>query len=126
MPSGGYELRQRVNVRKKWWTLCFKLHLVPSLDQGRIDWLGVRFCSTVTMWPPKLSGQEFEWFIRQGGYRTFEERLKEHGYDGAWRTTPDVGQWANFEKELSDLAAVRLEAKLLESLSRVCEEHLAQ
>ena len=124
LPTGGYELRQRVKIQRKWWTICFKVHLVPELDESRANWLGLSFSSTVTIWPPKLSDQESGWFKRQGGYRTFEKRLREHGYDGAWQTTPGVGQWANFEKALPDFTAVRDEAKVLEGLSQACGEDL--
>jgi len=118
MPTSGYELRRRVEIDGKRWTVCFKLHLVSELDAQREDWAGLRLRSTITVWPPDLVEGEQRRIARLGVYRGTQARLKRHGYVGSWTVAPGVGKYADFEKELSGVADLRRESKLLEKLSQ--------
>jgi hypothetical protein len=118
MPTSGYELRKQVQIGKKRWTFCFKLHVVSELDDVLEDWAGIRFRSTVTIWPPsKLKDREEEEITKLGWYAQAKKRVAKYGYKGEWTTMPQVGRWGNFEKELGSVAERRRETRLLEKLA---------
>lgn len=116
MPSGGYELRHKIEVDGDRWTVCLKIHVVSELEDQLENWAGVRFLATVTLWPPKLADRDTKRAPRLGWYRALKEELARRGYRGGWSETPGVGHWANFEKALSTASEVRREATHLERL----------
>jgi len=110
--NAGYELRRIVEVDGSPWAVCLKVHVVPGDGGGRSP---LRFKSSVTVWPPELSRDEEARLARVGWFRRFEQVLQRAGYHGKWSKSPQ-GRWADFWKDLADVADVRREAKRLEKL----------
>jgi hypothetical protein len=117
MPTAGYELRNRIAIEGKRWTVCLKIHVVSELDDALDDWAGVRFLATITVWPPRLDEREERRVLRSGWYHAIKRRIAREGYRGRWRSSSGVGKWAHFEKPLPGVSTVRSEARRLERFS---------
>jgi hypothetical protein len=111
--SAGYELRRVIEVRGSPWTVCFKVHVVPSGGGSRSL---LKFKSSITVWPPELSREEEVRVARGGWFRRIEQALRGAGYHGKWIRSPQ-GRWADFWKDLARVSDVWREARQLESLN---------
>ena len=114
IPTAGYELRRESEVLGKLWTICLKVEVLGEVDpRGRV---GVRFESTITVWPPKLTPRDERRLCALGWYKTLAVKLCGRKYSGRWRKGSH-GKWAMFAKELRTPADVRREAEWLEALA---------
>jgi hypothetical protein len=91
------------------------VHIVPDHESRVGSGRRIRFKSSVTLWPPKLSKQHEKRLASVGWYRAIERAVGAGGYRGKWMPSPS-GTFGDFWKELSGVAAVRREAAWLEGL----------
>jgi hypothetical protein len=109
----GYERRHHLELQGKTGTICLKVHVLGEpADKENADG-GVRFQSTVTIWPPKLTTREEALVARRGWYAAVKRLLRQHGYRGDWTRGQSLGKWGDFTKDLPSLAAVRKETAWL-------------
>ena len=108
----GYELRHRATVAGTQWTICLKIHVVGEAPNGKRRRPGVQLESTVTLWPPKLTRIERARLTKLGWYENVRRVLGKQGYKGDWAHGRS-GTWANFEKQIRSIAALRREATWL-------------
>jgi hypothetical protein len=117
MPTGAYELRRKVTLAGKVWTLCWKLHITSELDESLDDWAGLRFVATITIWPPKADDDKRR-RTPPAWYAAARRTLIAHGFTPSWHRTPGIGEWADFTSSLDETADVHRVARLFERLSR--------
>jgi hypothetical protein len=114
--NAGYELQRTMKVEKSTWTVCLKVHVVPHGALRGRSRHRLRFKSSVTIWPPKLSSEQERRLARLGWYRAIERAIGVRGYRGTWMSCPS-GKFGDFWKDLSGVADVRREATWLGRLS---------
>ncbi len=114
--NAGFELRRVLMLRKKRWTVCFRIHVVPRGDGTRKGGVRLGFKSSVTLWPPRLSKAEENTLKQDGWYAKVHRVLLRVGYHGAWRRSP-WGTFGDFWKQhLAGVAGVQRERGRLERL----------
>jgi hypothetical protein len=110
--NAGYELRRFIKMENSKWSVCFKVHAVPDSSPRAGSSKRVRFKSSVTIWPPKLSAEQEKRLARAGWYRALEKAVDAGGYRGKWMPSLS-GKFGDFWKDLSSVDDVRREATWL-------------
>lgn len=114
--SVGLEARQVISVARTKWTVCYKIHAIPS---GRTE-----YKSSITLWPRAkkrlVSRAEPGWhagLVKSNWYRTCREELCRRGYHGRWSWSPS-GRFGDFWKTLKDFQSLAKEARILDRLRK--------
>ena len=114
--SIGLEARQLITVARTNWTVCYKVHAIPSRR--------TEYKSSITLWPRTkkhlVSRAQLGWhagLVKTNWYRTCRERLRRHGYHGRWRWSP-WGRFGDFWKSLDDFNTLATEARVLDQLRK--------
>jgi hypothetical protein len=110
------EARRVVSVRRTKWTVCYKVHVIPSPR--------ITYKASITLWPRArkrlTSRRELGWhpdLVKGKWYRGCGRELRRHGYRGSWRWSP-FGRFGDYWKVLRDFNSLAREVRLLEHLRR--------
>ncbi len=116
LASAGVEAQRVVSVRRTKWTVCYKVHVIPS---RRIE-----YKASITLWPRARkrlpSRRQPGWhrdLVKRNWYQACGRELRRHGYHGSWLWSP-YGRFGDFWKTLRDLSSLAREVRLLEHLRR--------
>jgi len=114
--SVGVESRRVVSVRGTNWTVCYKVHVIPSRT--------IEYKASITMWPRArktlASRTQPGWhpeLVKSNWYKTCGRELRRHGYYGSWAWSP-YGRFGDFWKTLRDFESLAREVRLLERLRK--------
>jgi hypothetical protein len=115
LASAGVEAQQRVTVGRAGWTVCYKIHVIPSRKP--------RYEASITLWPKarrRLTSRDRSggWnarLVRSGWYDRASDELRRHGYRGKWQWSP-WGRFGDFWKSFKSIDALAVEARRLERL----------
>ena len=114
--SVGVEADRVVSVGRTKWTVCYKVHVIPS---RRIE-----YKTSITLWPRArktlASRRQPGWhpeLVKSNWYQGCGRELRRHGYYGSWRWSPR-GRFGDFWKTLRDCNSLIKEVRLLEHLRR--------
>jgi hypothetical protein len=114
--SAGVEAQRVVSVRRTKWTVCYKIHVIPS---RRIE-----YRASITLWPMTrttlASRRQPGWrpeLLKSNWYQVCGRELRRHGYHGSWLWSP-CGRFGDFWKTLRDFSSLAREVRLLEHLRR--------
>ena len=109
--NAGIEAQHMVSVGLTRWTVCYKVHVIPSRR--------TQFKASITLWPrtrhrPAHPGWHPQ-LLKAGWYQTCQRELHRYGYRGSWAASP-FGRFGDFWKTLRDFNALTKEAHVLEGL----------
>jgi hypothetical protein len=112
--SAGVEAQRVVSAGRTKWTVCYKVHVIPSRR--------VQYKASITLWPRArtrlVSRAHLGWhpdLVKGDWYQTCGRELRRHGYHGNWHWSPH-GRFGDFWKTLKDFNALAREARLMERL----------
>jgi hypothetical protein len=117
LANAGVETQRVVSVGRTKWTVCYKVHVIPS---RRIE-----YKASITLWPnvrrEKLtSRRQPGWhpdLVKTNWYQACGRELRRHGYHGSWQWS-SWGRFGDFWKSLKDFRALAREAHALERLRK--------
>lgn len=116
LASAGVEARRIISVGRTKWTVCYKVHVVPSRT--------TKYKASVTLWPNArrrlASRRQAGWhpdLVKANWYQACGRRLRRHGYRGKWQWSP-WGRFGDFWKTLKDFSSLAREAHKLEHLRK--------
>src|SRR5437879_2858818 len=105
--SAGLEARQLISVARTQWTVCYKIHVIPSNR--------TQYRASITLWPRAtrrlVSRAEPGWhadLAKSNWYRACRENLRRRGYQGRWLWSP-WGRFGDFWKSLKDFNSLARE-----------------
>jgi|SRR5437016_5391928 len=111
--SAGFEAQQVVSVGSTKWTICFKLHVIPTRR--------TQYKASITLWPTTRGKRAHPgWhphLVNGNWYQACQRELRRYGYHGSWLSSPH-GRFGDFWKTLSDFDALAREARFLERLRK--------
>ena len=114
LENAGIEVRRAVSVGRTKWTICYKVHVIPSRQP--------QYKASITLWPPagrKLASRRSAgWradLLEIGWYKRAGRELRRHGYRGRWQWSP-WGRFGDFWKALRDVDALAAEVHVLDHL----------
>src|SRR5262249_14255352 len=114
--SAGLEARQVISVAQTKWTVCYKIHAIPSRR--------TEYKSSITLWPHAkrrlVSRAEHGWhtdLVKSNWYRTCRKELRRSGYHGRWHWSPS-GRFGDFWMSLKDFDSLTREARILDRLRK--------
>jgi hypothetical protein len=113
LASVGVEAKEVLSVGSTKWTVCYKLHVIPSRR--------TQYKASITLWP-RTRGRRLlhEWhphLRRDNWYQECRQQLRRYGYRGSWPPSP-YGRFGDFWKTLTNFDALAREARLLQRLRR--------
>ena len=117
LASAGVEAQRTVSVARTKWTVCYKVHVIPS---RRIE-----YKASITLWPNArgkrlTSRRQAGWhpdLIKTNWYQACSRELRRHGYRGSWQWSP-WGRFGDFWKTLKDFSSLARETHKLERLRK--------
>src|SRR5919204_1692407 len=120
LASVGVEAKDVLSVGPTKWTVCYKLHVIPSRR--------TQYKASITLWPrTRASRQPLKWsrqpqkwhphLGRDNWYQACRQQLLQYGYRGKWAQSP-LGPFGNFWKTLRSLDALPREARRLQRFRR--------
>jgi hypothetical protein len=117
LASAGVEAQRVVSVGRTKWTLCYKVHVIPSRK--------IEYKASITLWPNVrrkrfTSRRQPGWLpdlVKARWYQACERQLRRHGYRGRWQWSP-WGRFGDFWKTLEDFSSLAREARKLEQLRK--------
>jgi len=114
LASGGLEAQRVVSVGRTRWTVCYKVHVIPSRR--------TEYKANITLWPHAQkrirSRRHPGWhpdLVKGKWYQACGRELRRHGYHGTWQWSP-WGRFGDFWKSLKDSGSLAREAHFLERL----------
>jgi len=117
LASAGVEAQRAVSVGRTKWTVCYKVHVIPS---RRIE-----YKASITLWPNArgkrlTSRRQAGWhpdLIKTNWYEGCRRELRRRGYHGSWQWSPS-GRFGDFWKTFKDFSSLAREARILERLRK--------
>jgi hypothetical protein len=117
LASAGVEAQRVVSVGRKKWTICYKVHVIPSRK--------IEYKASITLWPKVrrkrlTSRRQRGWdadLIKTNWYQACCRELRRYGYRGSWLWSP-WGRYGDFWKTLKDFGSLAREAHVLERLRK--------
>lgn len=111
----GYEVVRRASGGGYSWVVRLKVHVAPASRRARA---GHVFKASVTWWPTKPRPTTRAEIVadRNGWFAAVKRTMARAGYRGTWAPSPH-GTYADFWKDLTSVAHVRREARLLEAIN---------
>ena|SRR5215471_12019279 len=114
LASAGIEAQRTISVGHAKFTVCYKVHVIPSRR--------TKYKASITVWPEArrrfTSTRQPGWhpdLLKSSWYQACARALRRHGYRGTWRWSP-WGRFGDFWKSLSDSGSLAREAHKLERL----------
>ena len=111
LASVGVEARDVLVVGPTKWTVCYKLHVIPSRR--------ILYKASITLWPRTRARRLLpDWhphLLKANWYQACRQQLRRHGYRGSWAPSP-YGRFGDFWKTLRNFNALPREARLLQRL----------
>jgi hypothetical protein len=113
LASVGVEARDLLSVGPTKWTVCYKLHVIPSRR--------TQYKASITLWPRTRAKRLLhEWhphLVRENWYQACRQQLRRYDYRGSWAPSP-YGRFGDFWKTLSNFNALPREARFLQRFRR--------
>lgn len=116
IPGAWFRFERPMVLRETNWTVCVALY--ASGERDREGAVSVKLQVNIRLMPPEplvLSSERQ--LTRLGMYKTIADRLKRRGYVGAWRRSPHIGRWSDFDKQLRTLRQLWAEVRWLEHVN---------
>lgn len=117
LASLGVETQRVVSVGRVRWTVCYKVHVIPSRR--------TEYKASITLWPDAkrrrlISRRQPGWhpdLIKNDWYQACGRGLRRLGYHGSWQWSP-WGRFGDFWKTFEDFSSLAREAYMLERLRK--------
>ena len=113
LASAGVEAQQAMSVGPTKWTVCYKVHVIPSRR--------TQYKASITLWPrARQNRAHLGWhphLVKSNWYQACLRELRRYGYHGNWLLSP-YGRFGDFWKTLRNFSALVREARFLERLRK--------